>query len=111
MRTSSTVPNTVVRARVPRGGAQGAKGAPAKGKATKRAEAPKSASQAKKVAKAPRSAGPREGSKTDQVVAMLQRKNGATLNMIRKGRVKWLTKRDVVGQGLFVDALFGLTAA
>ncbi len=56
--------------------------APAKGKsgkkatpATKPAKAPKS----KKPAMAKESAGPREGSKTAQVVAMLQRKSGATL--------------------------------
>jgi|ERR1035438_8818192 hypothetical protein len=47
--------------------------------------APKKATPAKSAAKAPKkaakaeSAGPREGSKTAQVVAMLQRKNGATL--------------------------------
>ena len=40
---------------------------------------PKKAPKAKKAAKAQESAGPREGSKTAQVVAMLQRKNGATL--------------------------------
>ena len=47
---------------------------------------PKKATPAKKAAKAPQktakakeTAGPREGSKTAQVVAMLQRKNGATL--------------------------------
>jgi hypothetical protein len=62
-----------------RGGAQAVKGAPAKGKASKKATAPKSATQAKKAAKAPKSAGPRESSKTAQVIAMLQRKNGATL--------------------------------
>jgi hypothetical protein len=62
-----------------RGGAPAAKRAPAKGKTTKKATAPKSAPQAKKAAKAPKSAGPREGSKTARVVAMLQRKNGATL--------------------------------
>jgi hypothetical protein len=58
-----------------KGGAQSAKGAPAKAKATRKASAPKT----KKAAKAQESAGPREGSKTAQVVAMLQRKNGATL--------------------------------
>jgi Protein of unknown function (DUF3489) len=62
-----------------RGGAPGAKGATAKGKTTNKARAPKSAPQAKKAAKAPKNAAPREGSKTAQVVAMLQRKNGATL--------------------------------
>jgi hypothetical protein len=40
---------------------------------------PKKTTPAKKAAKAQESAGPREGSKTAQVVAMLQRKNGATL--------------------------------
>ena len=62
-----------------KGGAQAAKGAPAKAKATKKATAAKNAPKAKKAAKAQESAGPREGSKTAQVVAMLQRKNGATL--------------------------------
>ena len=62
-----------------KGGAQAAKGAPAKAKATRKTAPAKRASQAKKAAKAPESAGPREGSKTAQVVAMLQRKNGATL--------------------------------
>lgn len=36
----------------------------------------------KKAAKAPGSTGPREGTKTAQVVAMLQRKNRATLEEI-----------------------------
>ena len=63
-----------------KGGAQAAKGAPAKAKATKKTTAAKSAPKAKKAAKAPETAGPREGSKTAQVVAMLQRKNGATLD-------------------------------
>ena len=60
-------------------GAQAAKGAPAKAKATKKATAAKNAPKAKKAAKTQESAAPREGSKTAQVVAMLQRKNGATL--------------------------------
>jgi hypothetical protein len=54
--------------------------APAKGKSGKKATpAKKTAKASKKPAKAEESAGPREGSKTAQVVAMLQRKNGATL--------------------------------
>ena len=61
-----------------KGGAQAAKGALAKAKATKKTTAAKNASKAKKAAKA-QETGPREGSKTAQVVAMLQRKNGATL--------------------------------
>jgi Protein of unknown function (DUF3489) len=56
-----------------------AKGAPAKGKATKKATPAKNAPKAKKAAKPQESAAPREGSKAAQVVAMLQRKNGATL--------------------------------
>ena len=34
-----------------------------------------------------------------------------TLNMIRKGRVKWLAKEDAVGQAAFIGQLFGLVAA
>ena len=56
-----------------------AKSAPAKGKATKKATPAKKAPKSPKAAKTPESVGPREGSKTAQVVAMLQRKNGATL--------------------------------
>ena len=62
-----------------KGGAQAAKGAPTKGKATKKTTAAKKAPKVKKAAKAQETAGPRDGSKTAQVVAMLQRKNGATL--------------------------------
>ena len=62
-----------------RDGAQAAKGAPAKAKATKQATAAKREPKGKKAAKAQETGGPREGSKTAQVVAMLQRKNGATL--------------------------------
>ena len=57
-------------------GAQAAQGAPAKGKATRKATPTKSAPKAKRSKD---SDGPREGSKTAQVLAMLQRKNGATL--------------------------------
>jgi hypothetical protein len=71
--------------RKPKGGAQGAKGAPAKGKASEKAtpakKSPKSGKATAKPAK-PESGTPREGSKTAQVVAMLQRKNGATLSEI-----------------------------
>jgi hypothetical protein len=59
-------------------GAQAAKGAPTKSKASKKATATKKTSKAKTAAKT-EGAGPRESSKTAQVVAMLQRKNGATL--------------------------------
>ena len=33
------------------------------------------------------------------------------VNMIRKGRVKWLTKGNGVGQSIFIGALFGIVAA
>jgi hypothetical protein len=60
-------------------GAHPAKGAPAKAKASKKAAAAKKAPKGKEAAKAQETAAPREGTKTAQVVAMLQRKNGATL--------------------------------
>ena len=63
-------------------GAQAAKGAPGKAKATKKTSPARKAPKAKKAAKTQEAAGPREGSKTAQVVAMLQRKNGATLSEI-----------------------------
>ncbi len=65
-------------------GAQAAKGAPAKRKTSKKATAAKNAASAKpapktkKAAKAEASA-PREGSKMAQAVALMQRKNGVTL--------------------------------
>ena len=62
-------------------GAQAPKGAPAKAK-SKKATPAKNVPKAKKAAKAQEAASPREGSKTAQVVAMLQRKNGATLEEI-----------------------------
>ncbi|HTQ54509.1 MAG TPA: DUF3489 domain-containing protein [Bryobacteraceae bacterium] len=65
-----------------KGGAQVAKGAPAKGKASKKTSAAKNAPKGKKSAKAAEAGVPREGSKTAQVVAMLQRKNGATITEI-----------------------------
>ncbi len=71
-----------------KGGAPAAKGAPAKGKATKKTTPAKSAPKAKKAAKTQEAAGPREGSKTAQVVAMLQRKNGATLGEIM-AKMSW----------------------
>ena len=59
-----------------KGGAQSPKRAPAKAKATK------------KAAKAKEGGAPREGSKTAQVIAMLQRKGGASLSAIMKA-MKW----------------------
>jgi hypothetical protein len=72
-----------------KGGAQTAKGAPAKAKATKKTTPAKKPPKAKKAAKAEESPRPREGSKTAQVVAMLQRKNGATLAEIME-KMGWL---------------------
>jgi hypothetical protein len=60
-------------------GAQASKGAPAKGKACKKATPTKEAPKGKKAAKIEQSGGPREGTKTAQVVALLHRKNGSTL--------------------------------
>jgi len=65
---------------------------PAKPKGDKKAksgaQAAKNAPKAKRPAKPQETAGPREGSKTAQVVAMLQRKNGATLPEIMD-RMGW----------------------
>ena len=71
-------------AQAAKGRARAAKGAPAKAKATKKATAAKAAPKGKKAAKAQQAAGPREGSKTAQVVAMLRRKGGATISEIMK---------------------------
>jgi hypothetical protein len=61
-------------------GAPAPEGAPAEAAPSNEATAAKKAPKAKKAAKpAKAESGPREGSKTAQVVAMLQRKNGATL--------------------------------
>jgi hypothetical protein len=61
------------------GGARAAKGAPAKAQATHGGHCRQEHAPAQKRRE---EAAPREGSKTAQVVAMLQRKNGATLSEI-----------------------------
>jgi transposase-like protein len=33
-----------------------------------------------------------------------------TVNMIRKGRVRWIGKGDIIAQARFIDKLFGITA-
>jgi hypothetical protein len=66
-----------------KGGARVAPGAPAKRKAAHKATTAKAAATAKKTAPPPVTA-PRQTSKTAQVIAMLQRKNGATLSEIVK---------------------------
>jgi hypothetical protein len=65
-----------------------AKGKPKAAAPKKPTPAKKTAKAPKKAAKAPESAGPREGTKTAQVVAMLQRKNGATLAEIME-KMSW----------------------
>ena len=72
-----------------KGSAPAAKGTPAKAKASKKATAAKKAPKGKKAAKSQETGAPREGSKTAQVVAMLQRKNGATLSEIMD-KMGWL---------------------
>jgi hypothetical protein len=71
-----------------KGGAQAAKGAPTKGKATKKAAPAKNAPKAKKAAK--EASAPRTGSKTELVIGLLKRKNGATLTEIMQ-RTGWLS--------------------
>lgn len=63
-------------------GARAAHSAPAKAKATKKATPAKAAPKGKKSARAKEAGAPREGSKTAQVVAMLQRAKGATISEI-----------------------------
>jgi Protein of unknown function (DUF3489) len=53
--------------------------APVKGRSGKKAIAAKRAPKSQKAAKEPETSSPRSGTKTAQVVAMLQRKGGATL--------------------------------
>jgi len=65
-------------------GAQSAKAAPATAKSGKKATAPKSAPKGKKGAKTPEAAGPGDGSRMAQVIEMMQRKNGATIEEIMK---------------------------
>ena len=67
-----------------KGGARVAKGTPSKGKAAKTTTARKNAPKGQKKA----AGAVREGSKTAQVVAMLQRRNGATLAEIMD-RMSW----------------------
>jgi integrase/recombinase XerD len=75
-------------ARKATGGARAAKGAPSTAKATNKTRPAKNAPKAQKAAKGRRSTGPRDGSKTAQVVWMMQRKGGATLAEIME-RMGW----------------------
>jgi Protein of unknown function (DUF3489) len=72
-----------------KGSARVAKGAPPKAKAGKKSAPAKPVAKGKKAAKTPEAGAPREGSKTAQVVAMLQRKNGATITQIMEA-MGWL---------------------
>ena len=65
-------------------GARVSKVAPAKAKATQKATPAKKRAKAPKKAKAAKTAGVREGSKTATVVALLERKGGATLAEVMK---------------------------
>jgi hypothetical protein len=56
--------------------------APAEATSTKKTTARKAAPKSPKAAKVAKSDGPREGSKMAQVIAMLQRENGATISEI-----------------------------
>jgi hypothetical protein len=58
--------------------------APSKPRATKKTTRAKKATKAPRKATKPKSDGPRHGTKTALVVALLQRKNGATLSEIRE---------------------------
>jgi len=71
-----------------KGRAQSAKGAPVKGKSGKKATPVKNAPKAKKAAK--EASAPRTGSKTELVIGLLKRKNGATLTEIMQ-RAGWLS--------------------
>jgi hypothetical protein len=62
--------------------------APAKPKSAKKTTPAKKATKPPKKAAKPKAEGPREGTKTAQVVAMLQRKNGATLEEIM-AKMSW----------------------
>src|ERR1017187_7206975 len=67
-----------------KGAKQARRVAPAKAKSAKKTTPAKKPAKAPKKAAKAKADGPREGSKTAQVVAMLQRKNGATLAEIMK---------------------------
>ncbi len=73
-----------------KGGAQSPKGAPAKAKTTKKATPAKKTPKAKTAAKKREPSAPREGSKTELVIGLLKRKNGATLSAIME-KTGWLS--------------------
>jgi len=65
-----------------KGGHRVANVAPAEAKATRKTTPAKPAPKAKKAAKAREAAGPREGSKMAQVIALMQRKGGVTISEV-----------------------------
>jgi hypothetical protein len=85
--TEPTKPKTGKKAK---GGARAAHSEPAKGKTTKKATPTKATPKAKMAAKTKETGVPREGSKMAQAVAMLSRKNGATLNELAE-KFDWKT--------------------
>jgi hypothetical protein len=80
-------------------GAQQPQGEPAEGAPTKTATRAKKTPKPKKETKSAASAGPREGSKTAQVVAMLKAANGATLeeSMTKMGWQKHTVRGFMAG--------------
>ena len=67
-----------------KGGAQKDRGGSQKGKPGKKASAGKKPAKAPKPAEKAKSEGPREGSKTEKVLSLLKRPDGATLKEIMK---------------------------
>jgi hypothetical protein len=70
------------------GGAGLAQGAPVQGKATQKASSAKRTAKTKRSRRPVQPTAPRQGSKAAQVIALLQRKNGATLSEIMK-KMSW----------------------
>ena len=85
-----TAPVKVKAAGKAKAGAQAAKGAPTKSKSgKKKAPAAKAAPKGRKAGKAQEAGAPRAGSKTAQVIELLQRKNGASISEIMQ-KMGWL---------------------
>jgi hypothetical protein len=70
-------------------GAKPAKGAPVKAETSKKTSPAKAAPKGKKGAQPPAADAPREGSKMAQVIAMMERKNGTTIEEIMEA-MGWL---------------------
>lgn len=85
----AAVPAKAKAAGKPKAGAQAAKAAPVTAKAGKKVTPAKAAPKGKKAPKTQETAGPRDGSKMAQVIEMMQRKNGASIEEIME-RMGWL---------------------